>query len=415
MALTSQIGRIQKMNKKEVAKPMHVQVAERVIEALKAGTAPWQIPWDAGGMPFVLPYNLQSGKRYRGINSLSLLMSGREDPRWMTYKQAEESGFQVRKGEKSMIIQFVKTSDERTKRDASGKVLHDELGKPITEKIQLSHAMVRNAYVFNADQIEGIPKLELEKPRGLWEPLERAENLITSSGAIINHKNSGDAFYDPRKDAITLPYKDWFSEGARYYATVLHELGHWTGHQDRLNRDMGEGFGSESYAREELKAEIGSMLIGQELGIGHDPGQHYAYVQSWISILENNPFEIFSASMDAERIFGYVIGLEKGKELSKDEKDLNALKAPTSKTVSYLTTGDKIYYNGSVYEVLGHLKQGRLKMQESLNGNAFTLSQQDKLYSALSFLKNQMGKEESEIYNYSTPQKSDDHSAEINR
>lgn len=394
---------------------MHVQVAEKVIEALKAGTAPWQIPWDAGGMPFELPYNLQSGKRYRGINSISLLMSGREDPRWMTYKQAEESGYQVRKGEKSMMIQFVKTSDERTKRDASGKVLCDELGKPITEKMQLSHAIIRNAYVFNAAQIEGIPRLELEKPNGQWEPLERAEKLIASSGAIVSHENLGNAFYNPREDTITLPYKDWFSESAKYYATLLHELGHWTGHKDRLNRDMGEGFGTESYAREELKAEIGSMLLGQELGIGHDPGQHYAYVESWISILENNPFEIFSASMDAERIFGYVIGLEKGKELSIGENELNALKAPSSKTVNYLTTGDKIQYNGSVYEVLSHLKQGRLKMHESLNGNSFTLSQQDKLYSALSFLKTQMGKEESQSHGHLNLERSEDHSSEINR
>ncbi|RZJ91218.1 MAG: DUF1738 domain-containing protein [Chryseobacterium sp.] len=403
------------MNKKEITKPMHVQVAEKVIEALKAGTAPWQIPWDAGGMPFELPYNLQSGKRYRGINSISLLMSGREDPRWMTYKQAEESGYQVRKGEKSMMIQFVKTSDERTKRDASGKVLCDELGKPITEKMQLSHAIIRNAYVFNAAQIEGIPRLELEKPNGQWEPLERAEKLIASSGAIVSHENLGNAFYNPREDTITLPYKDWFSESAKYYATLLHELGHWTGHKDRLNRDMGEGFGTESYAREELKAEIGSMLLGQELGIGHDPGQHYAYVESWISILENNPFEIFSASMDAERIFGYVIGLEKGKELSIGENELNALKAPSSKTVNYLTTGDKIQYNGSVYEVLSHLKQGRLKMHESLNGNSFTLSQQDKLYSALSFLKTQMGKEESQSHGHLNLERSEDHSSEINR
>jgi len=393
---------------------MHVQVAEKVIEALKAGTAPWQIPWDAGGTPFVLPYNLQSGKRYRGINSLSLLMSGREDPRWMTYKQAEESGLQVRKGEKSMMIQFVKTSDERTKRDASGKVLHDELGKPIKEKMLLSHAIVRNAHVFNAEQIEGIPKLEHEKPRGQWEPLERAEKLIASSGAIINHANSAAAYYDPRKDSITVPQKEWFSHGHKYYATLLHELGHWTGHADRLNRDMGKGFGTESYAREELKAEIASMLLGQELNIGHDPGQHYAYVESWISILEDNPFEIFSASMDAERIFGYVIGLEKGKELSVADSELNALKTP-SKTVNYLTTGDKIQYNGSVYEVLGRLKQGRLKMQESLNGNAFTLSPQDKLFGALSFLKAQGVKEESQLNERLNNNRSDDHSTEINR
>ncbi|MFD2285982.1 ArdC family protein [Pedobacter petrophilus] len=386
-----QTGRIWMMNNEGVHKPLHVQVAEKVIEALRAGTAPWQIPWDSAGLPMLLPYNFQSGKRYRGINVISLLMSGKEDPRWMTYRQAEESGMQVRKGEKSMLIQFVKTSDERTKRDASGKVLHDELGNPLKEKHELSRAIVRNAYVFNASQIEGMPKLELGKPGATWEPIERAEKLIASSGAVVLHQYTANAFYDPRKDSITLPYKDWFSESHKYYATLLHELGHWTGHPDRLNRDMGKGFGDQTYAREELKAEIASMLLGQELGIGHDPGQHYAYVESWISILENNPFEIFSAAMDAERILGYIMGLETKQELTKENDSLNALKPVPLKVQSYLTTGDKIHYNGSVYEVLGHLKQGRLKMQESLNGNAFTLSREDKLYAALLYLKRETG------------------------
>ncbi|MCX2584291.1 ArdC family protein [Pedobacter sp. MR22-3] len=387
------IWRKSRMDKKDVHKPLHVQVAEKVIEGLRAGTAPWQIPWDSGGIPFLMPYNFQSGKRYRGINALSLLMAGREDPRWMTYRQAEESGMQVRKGEKSMLIQFVKTRDEQVKRDASGKVMHDELGKPIKETRELPHAIVRNAYVFNGAQIDGMPQLEREKPGNQWIPIERAEKLVISSGAVVLHQYSENAFYDIKKDSITLPYKDWFSESAKYYATLLHELGHWTGHPDRLNREMGKGFGAELYAREELRAEIASMLIGQELGIGHDPGQHYAYVESWISILENNPFEIFSAAMDAERILSYIMDIERKQELSKENVSLNSMKPASLKTPGYLTTGDKIPYNGSVYEVLGHLKQGRLKMQESLNGNAFTLSREDKLYAALLYLKREASTE----------------------
>ena len=375
------------MDKGSPTKPMHVQVAERVIEALKNGTAPWQLPWDSNGVQFLLPYNFQSGNRYKGLNAISLLMAGRDDPRWMTYKQAEESGFQVRKGERSMLIQFVKTTDERTKRDESGKVMHDELGKPIKENKELPRAIIRNAYVFNAAQIDGMPKLERGTPGSEWEPIQRAENLIASSGATIRHQYSKEAFYDLKHDAITLPYKDWFSHSHKYYATLLHELGHWTGHPDRLNRNMGNSFGEASYAREELKAEIASMLLGQELGIGHDPGQHYAYVESWISILENNPFEIFSAAMDAEKILGFIMDLERAKEINVQHSHLASLQVPPQKVTDYLTTGDKIAYNGSVYEVLGHLKQGRLKMQESLNGNAFTLSREDKLYAALMYLK----------------------------
>jgi len=382
------------MDNKEALKPLHVQVAEKVIEGLRSGTAPWQIPWDSDGIPFIMPYNFQSGNRYKGINAISLLMAGRKDPRWMTYRQAEESGMQVRKGEKSMLIQFVKTKDERVKRDSSGKVMHDELGKPIKEIRALPHAIIRNAYVFNAAQIDGMPKLEKETPGTEWAPIERAEKVIASSGAIIHHQYSASAFYDPGKDSITLPYKDWFSESHKYYATLLHELGHWTGHPDRLNREMGGGFGDPLYAREELRAEIASMLIGQEFGIGHDPGQHYAYVQSWISILENNPFEIFSASMDAERILGYVMDLERKQEITNEKLSLDIIQPRPLKAPGYLTTGDKIPYNGSVYEVIGHLKQGRLKMQESLFGNSFTLSKEDKLYASLLYLKREMTNEQ---------------------
>jgi antirestriction protein ArdC len=375
------------MAKDQEHKPMHVQVAERVIAALGAGTAPWQIPWDAGAAAFEMPYNLQSGKRYRGINAISLLMASRPDPRWMTYRQAEDSGYQVRKGEKATLIQFVKTADERTKRDASGKVVYDEIGKPVKESYELPRAIVRNAFVFNASQIDGVPELLLKKPQKDWIPIERAEQLLASSGARIYHGYIHQAFYDRSDDTITLPYKDWFSQADRYYATALHELGHWTGHPDRLNRDMGTKYGDPGYAREELRAEIASMILGQELGIGHDPGQHYAYVDNWISILADNPFEIFSASMDAERIANYILGLERDRNLEKENLKISHLRFGGNRIPQYLTTGDKIPYNGSVYEVIGHLKGGRLKMQESMFGNAFTLSNTDKLYATLLYLK----------------------------
>ena len=95
-----------------------------------------------------------------------------------------------------------------------------------------------------------------------------------------------------------------------YYATALHELGHWTGHASRLGRDLEHPFGSEGYAKEELRAEIASMILGDELGIGHDPGQHAAYVGTWINALRDDPLEIFRAAADAEKIHGYVLALE---------------------------------------------------------------------------------------------------------
>src|SRR5687768_13172416 len=113
--------RRQKMSSDKV-KALHVQVAEKLIEQLKAGTAPWQKPWSIGNVPaFELPYNAITGNRYKGINTFSLLLNGYEDPRWMTFNQASANDWKVKKGEKASLIQFVKTTDLVAKRDESGK------------------------------------------------------------------------------------------------------------------------------------------------------------------------------------------------------------------------------------------------------------------------------------------------------
>jgi putative DNA primase/helicase len=114
-----------------------------------------------------------------------------------------------------------------------------------------------------------------------------------------------------------LPGKAQFASAANYYATALHELGHWTGHASRLNRDLAHPFGSVGYAREELRAEITSMILGSELGIGHDPAQHAAYVGSWIKVLTKDPFEIFRAAADAEKIQRFVLGLAQTQDVQQ--------------------------------------------------------------------------------------------------
>jgi len=378
------------MNKPQQTKPLHEQVAERVIAALKEGTAPWQKPWKSEGAALILPYNFQSGKRYKGINALSLLTSGREDPRWMTYKQAQESGYQVRKGERSTLIQFIKKSEDRIVRDDSGHVVLDATGNPRKASADLPRAIISNAYVFNADQIEGIPELTRTGTDLSWNPIERADQLVKASGARISHIRGDRAFYSPVHDHITLPPKKHFEDAPRYYATLLHELGHWTGHPERLNRNLEGGFGNLNYAREELKAEIASLIIGQEIGIGHDPGQHYAYVDHWIEILEKNPFEIFTASMDAERIFNYLLMLEQRLEIKQEPGTSPELVHPAAKRTGLLTAGDKIPYKDTQYEVLGHLKKGRLKMVEEQSDLHFILSPEDKLYGNLMRVKEQM-------------------------
>jgi hypothetical protein len=151
----------------------------------------------------------------------------------------------------------------------------------------------------------------IQKKEHTWDPIERAEGILTAFfGADIHHNGGSRAFYRPLTDSIHLPDKGQFPTAENYYATALHELGHWSGHEDRLNRDLVHPFGSEGYAKEELRAEIASMILGDELGIGHDPSQHAAYVGSWIKALKDDPMEIFRAAADAEKIQTYVLGLE---------------------------------------------------------------------------------------------------------
>ena len=297
-----------KSMKNNQKQPFHEVVAEQLIEKLKAGTAPWQKPWKPGEPNSYLPMNPTSGKRYKGINAIHLMAQGHDDSRWMTYKQAESLGAQVKKGEKGTSIQYWKFNEERNKLDEYGKPVIDSQGDPVKEIVKLERPRVFFATVFNGEQIDGLPPIQRKEQT--WDALERAEHILKASGAEIRHGASNRAFYRPATDSIHLPEKSQFSTADRYYATALHELGHWSGHESRLNRDLSHPRGSEGYAREELRAEIASMITGDELGIGHDPDQHAAYVGSWIKVLQDDPLEIFRAAADAEKIQTYVLDFE---------------------------------------------------------------------------------------------------------
>ncbi len=375
-----------KMSSKN-SKSLHEIVAENIIKKLEQGTAPWQKPWNSNSPAFELPYNAITGNRYKGINSLSLLSADREDPRWMTFNQASAKGWNVRKGEKATLIQFVKTHEFVSKRDEQGKPILDEQGKPVKAKVGLGRAIITTAWVFNAQQIDGIePLVKSEATQFQWDSIQRAENIIQASGADITHKTGNRAYYSPALDSITMPLREQFDAPDKYYATVLHELGHWTGHKDRLDRSMVDSFGTEGYAREELRAEIASMLIGQELNIGHDPGQHIAYVDSWIQILRDTPFEIHAAAADAEKILNYLLAFEQKREIkaaANVQVEAQTEAKPQKLKEATLSIGDEIAYNSTMYKVQGHLKRGRMRVEDLSTGNTFSLSKTDRLYGSL--------------------------------
>jgi antirestriction protein ArdC len=326
-------------------KPLHEQIANKLIAALQAGTSPFQKPWKDNDAPaFTIPVNPTTNKNYRGMNSLWLSMQGYSDPRWMTLKQADFAGYTVKEGAKATLINFIKTHNIEAMRDPDGNKIKDGDGKTMTRTTELDKPTITKAWVFNAEQINGVPPLAeyLKEKQGKqqWNNIERAENLLSESKATINH-GGNEAYYNKTKDHIQLPLKEQFENETKYYAVALHELGHWTGHESRLKRPMEGRFGSEQYAREELRAEIASLMMGSELQIGHNFGQHAAYVNSWVKILKDEPFELFRASADAQKIFDFIMAMEQKRELKQENS--------ASKT---LAVGDQVPYNNTEYKVL---------------------------------------------------------------
>ena len=312
----------------EDKKPFHERVAEKIIEQLKAGTAPWQRPWNPaapgreGGS--IIPMNPTTGKRYRGVNVVNLMSEGHEDARWMTFKQAAAAGAQVRKGEKGSLVQYWKFDDEQTLKDAQGKPVKDAEGNTVKVRVELERPRPFYAVVFNAEQIDGLPPQTPPVPPE-WDPIERADAILQASGAKIREVGGSMAYYMPATDSITLPDRSQFPSADGFYSIALHEVGHWTGAPNRLDRDLAHPFGSEGYAKEELRAEIASMILGDELQIGRDPAQHVAYVASWIKVLEDDPMEIVRACSDAEKINTYILAFEQ-KQIQ--ERDAQTIEQP---------------------------------------------------------------------------------------
>jgi antirestriction protein ArdC len=304
MNRTSNTARTQNRDGKSnrVPRDHYQEVTDRIIAALEAGTPPWRRPWDpdkAGGP--AMPRNAATGHRYRGINVLTLGMSALAfasgDPRWATYKQAESRGWQVRKSERGTTGYFFKRLELRDDSKPEG----DE---DAVKRIPLLRAFI----LFHASQIEGIPAYVpptiAEAP---WRAPEAAEIIRANSGAVIRIGGER-AFYSPGTDHIQLPPQAAFATPQGYCGTLVHELGHWTGHPTRLNRDLRNAFGSHDYAREELRAEIGQMMVCGELGIADcDFTNNAAYVASWLEKLRSDRKEIFRAAADAQRIADYLL------------------------------------------------------------------------------------------------------------
>ena len=299
------------------------KAAEEVIRQLKEGTAPWVKPWEPGQLSRAI--NAKTGNPYRGYNAIRLGLGHYRDPRYLTFRQAKELGGTVKKGEHGIQLVFWSDKTLSKVKDGKGRPVMED-GKPVYEEVRRQRGFMRTFVVFNASQTEGldIPSTDkflegLTKER-TWDTEERAEKILVASGARIEHDQADRAFYRPSSDSIHLPDRGQFGSAVAYYETALHELGHWTGHESRLDRDLKGGFGSSSYAREELRAEMASFLLAQDLGLGHDPSNHASYVGSWVKILEDAPKEIYAACRDAEKIRAFVMEFEKTAEVEAEKR-----------------------------------------------------------------------------------------------
>ena len=196
------------------------ETAKNIIDSLKNGTAPWVKPWKAEELNDVMPYNPITGKKYLGINSINLMLRGYNDPRWLTYKQAQSIKAQVKKGEKSTLIQYWQFNYEKNELDEKGNPVLDEKGKPKKIVVLLDQPRVYYANVFNATQIENMPKLEKTNKIDIFKRNELAEKILKNSNAVIKH-DSNSAYYSPINDEIHLPKKEaFFEEGGLLYSRI---------------------------------------------------------------------------------------------------------------------------------------------------------------------------------------------------
>ena len=217
---------------------------------------------------------------------------------------------------------YVDFRQRRTARDEQGNPVRDEEGRPKLEWVQRDRPLVKLHHVFNVEQTEGLKLRSLETAGPEWEGHERAEALIQASGVRLDHAASDRAYYSLKADRVVLPERSQFPSQDAYTHTALHELGHGTGHPSRLNRPTlveHGGFGTETYGREELRAEIAAMMTGEQLGVGHEPRHGTAYVSSWIKTLENDRKEIRAAAVDAQRISDWLLARERERSVA-DEK-----------------------------------------------------------------------------------------------
>ena len=288
---------------------VYTRVTSNIVAALDQGVRPWIRPWSvqhtAGRITRPLRHN---GQAYRGINVLMLwgdsVDKGFVSPYWLTYKQAAEMKAQVRNGQHGSIVVYA---------DRLTRIGTDDKGQGVEKQIPFLKAYT----VFNAEQVEGLPVHFCAQPAEslpLSERVARADAFVAATRAEVHHGGNM-AYYAPGPDRLQLPPFEAFRDAQSYYATLLHELTHWTKNERRLSRDFGrKAFGDAGYAREELVAELGAAFLCADLGIEAEPREdHAAYLDHWLQVLKDDKRAIFQAAAYAQKAADFLQGLQVAK------------------------------------------------------------------------------------------------------
>ncbi len=289
-----------RQNRVTMNEAVYQVVTDRIIALLEKGVIPWHQPWNCGEQA---PQNLLSRKAYRGVNVFLLQSMHYASPFWLSYKQAQDLGGHVKRGEKGCPVIFWRWLD--TKDKATGE----------TQRVPL----LRYYTVFHVSQCEGIPADKIPALKGSerqHSPLEQAEKIVAAMPKRPEIKQGLDrAFYSPAGDFVGIPSANQFKTGEDYYSVLFHELTHSTGHQSRLNRKGFAGtdgdwsaFGSTPYAREELVAEMGAAFLCGQVGIVERTIENSAaYVGSWLKRLKDDAKLVVQAAAQAQKAADWIL------------------------------------------------------------------------------------------------------------
>ncbi|TPW25833.1 ArdC family protein [Pararhizobium mangrovi] len=294
---------------------IYSKITDHIIAELERGVRPWMKPWSGEHASGRITRPLRANSEpYRGINVIMLwseaTTKGFAAPIWMTFKQAQELGGHVRKGEKGSPVVYASSFSKTETDEASGTETERDI------------PFMKGYTVFNVEQVEGLPERFHQLAAPQIDPVEcivHADAFFAATGADIRHGGNS-AHYSGGTDHIQMPPFEAFRDAESYYATLAHEATHWTKHKDRLDRDLGrKRWGDAGYAAEELVAELGAAFLCADLGLSPEVrDDHAAYIDNWLKVLQQDSRAIFTAAAHAQRAADYLNGFSVADEAACD-------------------------------------------------------------------------------------------------